>query len=540
MNPVFRKDLLTTLRMRRIGMVQLLFVTTLAGLVLLNWPHAGVLTLSMTRSDDLLLGLMLGQLIVLILAVPGVAAGAISGEREADTLTMLYATRMTAGRIVLGKILAALVFPGLLLGSALPFLGLLNFRGSLDANQLLMAYAVLIVTAVLFSTLSLTISAFCRQTGTALVLSYVIVLAVCLGVMVPAAIILDQLSGPQATAVHSIRALSPVAAMLSILRPQMAGDFSGLAKDNLPSHLIFLCAAGVVIAGCLIALIPRLNRPPAEAFSADDRKRRRQRPPIGSGNPVFAKELRTSSLHGGSWLIRNFYALIVLSLLLSLLSLNGGADQPDLLRYVFQILVALQLIGIAVITPSLTSAMISSEVESGTFEMLRQTRMTAREIFFGKLNAALLAALLPVIALLPAFGIVYFVNGDYLWYTLQVLPVVVLATVFCCIVGLVSSEFSPTTPRATVIAYIAVAAVFVLPGLAWWAASQAIVDNRLVVQCIAVFSPLVVALNATPNPSGSVTGVEGLTLAHECLMGGLCVILLLLAWWRLTGLLRQG
>ena len=70
-------------------------------------------------------------------------------------------------------------------------------------------------------------------------------------------------------------------------------------------------------------------------------------------------------------MIRIFYGMFVLSLLLSLMSLSAGAEHADLLRYVFQVLVSFQLVGIAAVTPSLTTPAISGEIEANTFESLR-------------------------------------------------------------------------------------------------------------------------------------------------------------------------
>ena len=126
-NPVLRKDLLGLLRLKRVAAIQFLFVLALGTAVLFSWPRGGVLSMSARSSDDLLMALIMGQVIVMILAVPGLAAVSITGKREAGTLEMLYASRLSAVQIVVGKVLSAISFPLLLMISALPFMGLLNF-----------------------------------------------------------------------------------------------------------------------------------------------------------------------------------------------------------------------------------------------------------------------------------------------------------------------------------------------------------------------------------------------------------------------------
>src|SRR3954471_14728869 len=105
MNPVLQKDLLGLLRLKRVAAVQVLFVAVLAVIVLGSWPQQGVLEgsaqlrapaaaraagSSSRGADRFLLGLTLGQVILLLLFVPGVAAVSVSGEREQNTLEMLY------------------------------------------------------------------------------------------------------------------------------------------------------------------------------------------------------------------------------------------------------------------------------------------------------------------------------------------------------------------------------------------------------------------------------------------------------------------
>src|SRR5687768_5862371 len=230
MNPVLQKDLLALLRLKRVAAIQLLFVGVLAVMVLGSWPQQGVLEGSvdfagagsgaLRGADRFLLGLTLGQIVLLVLFVPGVAATAVSGEREQNTLEMIYASRLKPRQIIAGKVTASVGYPLLLLMMALPFVALLNWRGDVRGSELLWAYVILLVTAVFLALVSLAVSAWSRQSATALVISYAVVLVPCAGVLVPAAIMLDNAQGLTAQGLHYARALSPVAAALSLLQPQ--------------------------------------------------------------------------------------------------------------------------------------------------------------------------------------------------------------------------------------------------------------------------------------------------------------------------------
>src|SRR6185436_6059741 len=151
------------------------------------------------------------------------------------------------------------------------------------------------------------------------------------------------------------------------------------------------------------------------------------------------------------------------SLGLAAMSLYGGVEQSDLLQYVARVVVALQIGIVALVAPSLTSAAVSSEIENGTWELLRLTPRGGGEIFVGKLLPSLLPALLLVLALIPAYGAMIAVNSGYLLFIGRVIPVVLVAVLFCCLVGLTCSSFIADTARATVTAYMIVAGVVVLP-----------------------------------------------------------------------------
>jgi len=234
MNPVLRKDLLGLLRLRRVAAIQVLFIAVLGVLVLATWPQQGMITLAVRGQDSLLLGLLLGQLALLALCVPGIASVSITSEREQGTLEMLYASRLSAAQIIFGKVCSAVGYPLLLLVSGLPFMALLNCRGDLELRTLLQAYAVLLVSALLLVAVPLAISALTRQSATSLVISYAVVLFICGGVLVPAAIMLASQGGTTALVLHYLRSISPIAAVLSLVRPQLS-DYGGRPRSIDPT-----------------------------------------------------------------------------------------------------------------------------------------------------------------------------------------------------------------------------------------------------------------------------------------------------------------
>jgi len=550
MNPLVRKELLGLFRLKRVAAIQVLFVAILGGIVMATWPQQGMLTLSAQGQDSLLLSLIFGQLVLLVLLVPGIAAVSITGEKEQNTMEMLYASRLSPVQIVIGKIVAAISYPVMLLLSGLPFVALLSWRGAVETDLLARAYAVLIVAAVFMAVLSLTISAVTKLSSTALVMAYVVMLATAGATLVPAAIMIDSQSGLVAMILHYVRALSPVAAVLSLLRPELT-DLNGAVHHNFPIWAIFLPLAILVIAVCVGILVAKLSQSPvtSDGFNAElgaDASRsmgrrvmflidpKKKRKPFGRFNPLISKEKRTNLLRGGKVMVRIFYLALLLSLGLAVMSLYGNAEHSDLLRYVASVLVAFQIGIIALVAPSLTSSTISGEIENGTFETLRLSRLRAGQIFWGKFLPAFQPAVLPILALIPGYGAICFIEPGYIPRLEILLPVIVASVALCCAIGIVCSAFVANTARATVAAYLIVTMIFVLPAAGWWAMQTGVFPGGY---RIAFISPLVLGLNLLPD---STVQISNLWKEHLMVIGGLFVVALIVARLRLAVLLHRG
>ncbi len=550
MNPLVRKELLGLFRLKRVAAIQVVFVAILGAIVMATWPQQGMLSLSAQGQDSLLLALIFGQLVMLVLLVPGIAAVSITGEKEQNTMEMLYASRLTPVQIVIGKIVAAVSYPVMLLLSGLPFVALLGWRGEVATGLLIRAYAVLVVAAVFMAVVSLAISSLFKLSSTALVVAYVVMLAAVGATLVPAAIMIEGQSGLVAAALHYVRAVSPVAAVLSLLRPELS-DLNGDMHHNLSIWIVFLPVACGIIVACVLILIAKLSRSPVSSdgfdatagadvrrtmgrrvmFLIDDKKKRK---PFGRFNPLMSKEKRTNNLRSGKVMVRIFYAALLLSLGLAVMSLYGNAEHPDLLKYVASVLVAFQIGIIALIAPSLTSSTISGEIENGTFETLRLSRLTGGQIFWGKFLPAFQPAVLPILALMPGYMAIVYINPGY-ERPLEILMLVVVGAVaLCCAIGIVCSAFVANTARATVAAYLIVATLFVVPAAGWWALQAGVLPGGYK---LAFISPLVMGLNLLPDSSSQILN---LWPEHLMVIGGLFVAALVIARLRLAVLLHRG
>lgn len=141
--------------------------------------------------------LAVAQLGLLVLAAPGLTAGAISGERERQTLDLLMVTRMTSFQVVIGKLLAAVGFALLLMFASLPIYGLLFLFGGFSLYRLGLTILVYLVTVLLLGSVGLYFSAVFKRTQAAVVASYGLAIGTIIASPILALFIYQVFRGPQ-------------------------------------------------------------------------------------------------------------------------------------------------------------------------------------------------------------------------------------------------------------------------------------------------------------------------------------------------------
>jgi ABC-type transport system involved in multi-copper enzyme maturation permease subunit len=124
--------------------------------------------------------LMLETLQVAFLAASS-TAGAISLEREKQTLELLVVTPITSMAIVLGKLLSALVYVWLLIAASIPLTAVVFVYGGVAPEDVVRGYLVLIVTALGLGSFGLFCSSLVRRTQAATAITIFGVLAMTIG-----------------------------------------------------------------------------------------------------------------------------------------------------------------------------------------------------------------------------------------------------------------------------------------------------------------------------------------------------------------------
>jgi hypothetical protein len=143
--------------------------------------------------------LLLQTLLILFLA-PAATSGAISLEREKQTLDLLAATPVSTLGIVVGKLTSALAFVVVLVLASIPLTAVVFVFGGVAPEDVVRGYLVLLATAVGFGAIGLFFSSLTRRTQSATVVTYLAVLVLTFGAGL-AWFFWDQMAGQRQLAV---------------------------------------------------------------------------------------------------------------------------------------------------------------------------------------------------------------------------------------------------------------------------------------------------------------------------------------------------
>ncbi|OPZ80784.1 MAG: ABC-2 family transporter protein [bacterium ADurb.Bin429] len=136
-----------------------------------------------------------GQMVGVLLISPGLAAGAISSEREGKTLEHLFLTPLSTFAFVFGKFFGAIGQMLVMILAGLPIVAVVFQYGDVSPKEVLAGYAVILTTGVLYAALGFLASCLFTRTVIAIVWAYGFMLLACIGL--PVAIVLLALFSPQ-------------------------------------------------------------------------------------------------------------------------------------------------------------------------------------------------------------------------------------------------------------------------------------------------------------------------------------------------------
>ena len=184
-NPVFRRETRTTLRSWRIFAAMLIYTTLLAiaaGITLyINSNMSYDYSFDPQSIMTLFIVLMAFQNFIVAVIVPSLTAGAISGERERQTLDLMLLTKMSTLSIVVGKLMSSMLTMLLIIISSLPVFSIVFYYGGVSLGSLLGMVGFTLLFAAMVGSISIFFSTITKKTVMSTVWTYIVLLTITLG-----------------------------------------------------------------------------------------------------------------------------------------------------------------------------------------------------------------------------------------------------------------------------------------------------------------------------------------------------------------------
>ncbi len=179
MNPVLLKELKVRMRgWKAAGIIALyLLVMTLVALFIIYTTFTNPYGSSIDPEISIgaYTALAVIQFILIMFIVPALTAGAISGEREKQTLDLVLCTRLRPISIVTGKLFASTSQTILLIIASLPLFSMVFMFGGISIKEIAQLFGFYIVTAVTIGSIGIFFSTHLKRTTAATVMTYGIV-----------------------------------------------------------------------------------------------------------------------------------------------------------------------------------------------------------------------------------------------------------------------------------------------------------------------------------------------------------------------------
>lgn len=539
---IIRRELINVFRSKVSFAMQVALGLIFALLVVLRWPTEGRVDLANSNAAEVFRIFGYGLLIVLVLMAPAFPATSVVREKTKGTLTLLFNSMIPPWGIYFGKLIGVCGFLFLLLVLSLPAAAACMSMGGISfANEFLPLYGVLGLLALQYAVLGLWISCLATSADSSLKTTYFVILTMAVVSLVPYLLlqgsdsILTQLA-------WWLRSVSPIPAVMEILGDGDVGNQGIQAAEGAigPAGrfmLVSILGTIALICDTLTRFNHRLfDRPRAQEVMADDmdgRSRivrrlyfivdpqRRKSGILPFFNPVLIKEFRTRKFGRSHWLLRIISVCAITSMILAFMASQSSENWgPEVIG---GIMILLQAGLIVLFTPSLAAGLICGEIESGGWQLLQMTPMSALRIVVGKLLSVIWTMAIVLSATLPGYLVLAWIVPEKSAQIYQVLICLLWASFFSVFVSAaISSLFKKTAP-ATVTAYAVLSSMYVITLFVWLFRGKPF--GHKVVESVLSINPIAAAMQVIETP-----GFENYDLVRSnwIIMGIGCSISLLL------------
>ncbi|KOP79242.1 ABC transporter permease [Lysinibacillus sp. FJAT-14745] len=268
-NPVFVKEL--KLRFRSFksfsGLMFYLAVICIfiAGFLLLTTGFTGKGFFRPEMSFMMFAVLTILQMALVLFITPSLTAGAISSEREKQTLNILLTTTQSSTQIIIGKLLSSVAFLVLMLLAGLPLYSLVFLFGGVSPSQLISIFLFYLLTVVAIGSIGVMFSTITKRTIVAMIATYgsIIFLGGITAFFFFLSMAFHQMGNALGTTpsymTYFWASINPGALMLTLTSSSMGDALVQVSGVKLPVWISYLIAYSLIIVVCLTIAIKKLR-----------------------------------------------------------------------------------------------------------------------------------------------------------------------------------------------------------------------------------------------------------------------------------------
>ena len=245
-NPVLRNESKIAVRSIKFTLMIFAYIAVLSIAVMIYYSSVNQQVFSnglYLQSSKLFYVVMaIGQAVLLLFIVPALSSTSICSEREKQTLDILLSSKLTPFQIIIGKVSASSLRVIILIISTMPLYAIGSLTGVIKISNILELIVFFIVNTIFVSSIGVFISTCAKTSKVSTTLSYALVLAIYMGIIVITWVILiitiynKDMSGTALTTMPKalpIVYLSPVVGFVSLLLNQvgLGSEFSGIFSE---------------------------------------------------------------------------------------------------------------------------------------------------------------------------------------------------------------------------------------------------------------------------------------------------------------------
>lgn len=263
-NPVLVKEIKLRFRSLKSFMGILFYLIAMCifvfGFIMLTTSFTGTGYFRPEESFFLFSMLTYIQLGLILFITPGLTAGAISTEREKQTLNILLTTSQTSLQIILGKLTSSIAFLLLMVLAGLPIYSLVFLFGGVSPGQLGIIFLFYFLTMITIGGIGIMFSTIIRKTIVAMIATYgtMIFLTAVTGFIYLVITGMNSMATGSLTSSpigHFFASINPVVLMLTLISPGSDSFITETTKIEFPIWAGYtICYVVITILSLFIAV----------------------------------------------------------------------------------------------------------------------------------------------------------------------------------------------------------------------------------------------------------------------------------------------